>query len=88
MELTDQANTRVYVKIAKTFPSTDASLDKGMIGPVTSRNTRYVFAQSGRGQFEEVGQLDIINRKLLDVKAYGSDNCRDARIVIHAFLES
>ena len=84
-KLSEQANSRVYVKIAKTFPSSPAYFEKGMIGPITSRSTRYIFAVTQKGSFE-VGQVNVKSGTLLDTQNYGPDNTRDAQIVINAVL--
>lgn len=84
MKLSEQGNTRVYVKIARTAETCNLRYDKGLLGPITKRNTRYVFVQSKNGSFE-VGQVDVATGELLDTLNYGPDNNRDAKIVLGAF---
>ena len=82
MKLNEQTNARVYATIERTAETKNLSYDKGLIGPVTKRQTRYVFAVTKKGTFE-VGQVDI-NGTLIDIEGYGAENTRDARIILSA----
>jgi hypothetical protein len=85
MKLNEQGTTRIYVTLGTKF-ETRNSFQKGMIGPITSRNTRYIFAVSN-GTYE-VGQVNVTTGELLDTQNYGPDNNRDAQKVLTAFLNS
>lgn len=86
MKLSEQAQSRVYVKINAPYPRTQASLAKGLIGPITSRNTRFILASSDRrGDLFTVGEVDVETSQLVNVQTYGPENTRDAQIVLAAF---
>ena len=87
MKLNEQPSGRIYTKIARTIETQNLRYDRGMLGPITKRNTRYVFVQSKAGCFE-VGQVDVATGELLDQMNYGADNNRDTEIIVNAFLNS
>lgn len=54
----------------------------GLIGPVSSKGTRYLFAQAKKGsQFFEVGEADLNGQLISNM---GDDNNADARKILAA----
>lgn len=53
----------------------------GLIGPVSSKMTRYIFAQAKKGsKFFEVGEADLNGRLISNM---GDDNNADARKILN-----
>lgn len=89
-KLSQNAHSRFYInKINPTIGSTQTTVLNGMLGPITSRNTRYVFADSAKypKQFEEVGQVNVATGALLDITGYGAENTTAANVVIEAICK-
>ncbi len=76
MKITDNQNQRVYVNNAL------GKNINGMLGPVSSKGTRYIFAQAKKGgQYFEVGQADLNGQLISNM---GDDNNADARRILQA----
>lgn len=89
-KLSQNGHTRFYInKINPVIGSTQKTVLNGMLGPITSRNTRYVLADCAKypKQFQEVGQVDVTTGALLDVAGYGSENTAAAHVVINAICK-
>jgi len=80
-KLAENGSTRVYIKIEQHLKPDW----KGLLGPTTSRNTRFVFGQpKSKGNFWELGEIDLATGELLNQGKHGPENTRDAQIVIDA----
>lgn len=89
-KLSQNAHSRFYInKINPVVGSTQTTVLNGMLGPITSRNTRYVFADSAKypKQFEAVGCVNVNTGELLDVAGYGIENTAAAYVVINAICK-
>ena len=79
MKISDNPNNRIYVNNA---------LGKGingMLGPVSSKSTRYIFGQAKKGgQYFEVGEADLNGRLISNM---GADNNADAAKILKAANE-
>lgn len=84
-KLSENGSSRIYVKMGTKF-ETRNSFEKGMIGPITSKNVRYLFVVSN-GTYE-VGQFDLGSGQLLDTTNYGPENTRDAQMIVTRFLSN
>ena len=74
--LTENQNQRVYIN------NVFGKGINGMVGPTSSKGTRYLFAQAKKGgQYFEVGCADM-NGQL--VSSMGDDNNADARKILAA----